>query len=291
MRLVAARSTATDQIYFHTPGKRAFAYPYQMLGAGKAIRNTKEGRTNRRFHQHLLILTTGGFGHVEFQDREFVAQKGTVTWVDTSLKYSHGCHLDASEWQYVWMGFRGYRLNLLMNVIRAHQNPIFPIADLSLAESLFEHVTGTLKDRAIVADSELSAVVSRIIAILVANRDNLQSIDTDDDWLGELVQTVLDDITHPWHIDELSRTCSRSESQLYRKFKQRFGTSPMDWLRHERINLAKGYLIQSKEQIALVAHKCGYPDPYHFSRDFKRIVGLPPSLFRQAWDQRLFPQS
>ena len=32
--------------------------------------------------------------------------------------------------------------------------------------------------------------------------------------------------------------------------------------------------------VSEVGRRCGYPDPYHFSRDFRRLTGLSPTRFR-----------
>jgi AraC-like DNA-binding protein len=34
--------------------------------------------------------------------------------------------------------------------------------------------------------------------------------------------------------------------------------------------------------IKQVAEEAGYPDPYHFSRVFKRVYGIPPEAFIQT---------
>jgi AraC-like DNA-binding protein len=58
------------------------------------------------------------------------------------------------------------------------------------------------------------------------------------------------------------------------------GTSPIDWLRRERINQAKRRLIDTDEPVKEIARQCGYRDPYFFSKDFKKLTNLPPTLYR-----------
>ncbi|MNT85189.1 HTH-type transcriptional activator Btr [compost metagenome] len=55
----------------------------------------------------------------------------------------------------------------------------------------------------------------------------------------------------------------------------------MDWLRHERINRAKRLLVEPDAKVSAVAAHCGYPDPYHFSRDFRRLTGYTPTKFKR----------
>ena len=59
------------------------------------------------------------------------------------------------------------------------------------------------------------------------------------------------------------------------------GSTPLDWLRRERISEAKRRLSQSKEPIRVIAEELGYGDQFYFSRDFKKLVGLSPRHYRR----------
>jgi AraC-like DNA-binding protein len=73
-----------------------------------------------------------------------------------------------------------------------------------------------------------------------------------------------------------------SSSQVHRRFQKVVGSSPMNWLRRERMNAAKRLLVQTDTPISEVALCCGYPDPLHFSREFRRVTGLSPTAFRDS---------
>ena len=44
---------------------------------------------------------------------------------------------------------------------------------------------------------------------------------------------------------------------------------------------AKRRLVESDDSVKEIAEQIGYSDQFHFSRDFKRSTGLPPSSWRQ----------
>ena len=56
----------------------------------------------------------------------------------------------------------------------------------------------------------------------------------------------------------------------------------MGWLRNYRLGQARRLLAETDEPIATVAQRVGYDDPLHFSRDFRKHVGLSPSAFRET---------
>ena len=72
-----------------------------------------------------------------------------------------------------------------------------------------------------------------------------------------------------------------STSHFYRRFRKFTGSTPIDWLRRERISQAKRRLIECSDSIAEIAEQVGYSDQFYFSRDFRRFTGLSPSYYRR----------
>jgi AraC-like DNA-binding protein len=74
--------------------------------------------------------------------------------------------------------------------------------------------------------------------------------------------------------------CGLSVPAFTRAFRGALGTSPIDWLRRERITQAKRRLFDSADTIKEIARQCGYGDQFYFSRDFRRMAGCAPTEFR-----------
>ncbi len=273
--------THRDEILFHTPGRHAEAYPYKILVAGRTRFTARDGLVTRRFHHHTLILTISGRGLIEVAGQRFAAGGGSVVWLDTAMQYAHGCHPDAENWHYLWMSIDGHGLDAVFAFLRVGQTPVF--AGSGGAESLFEQALDMLGHRSQTTDALSSAVVSQAIALLVAERGEQE--EDSGERIQRLMRALRADIARNWQIEDMADISSLSASQLHRQFRQKTGTTPMDWMRHERMNLAKRRLTESEAKISAVALSCGYGDPYHFSRDFRRIAGQSPSEFRRAQGQ------
>jgi AraC-like DNA-binding protein len=80
-------------------------------------------------------------------------------------------------------------------------------------------------------------------------------------------------------VGELAKAACLSRSRFMELFREEFGTSPGEFHRHvqteKAVELAR-YTGMSWQQIAL---HLGYADASHFSRVFKRVMGLPPSEY------------
>lgn len=81
-------------------------------------------------------------------------------------------------------------------------------------------------------------------------------------------------------VEQLARMAGLSAPHFSRLFKATFGTSPIDWLRRERISQAKRRLVESSDPIKQIAEQVGYADRFFFSKDFKQHTGVTPGQFR-----------
>jgi AraC-like DNA-binding protein len=82
--------------------------------------------------------------------------------------------------------------------------------------------------------------------------------------------------------DDLAAATGLSVSQTARLFREQTGHSPMRYLRRARIDRARRLLGDVDLSIKEIAARCGFDDPYHFSRVFHEVDGLPPTLHREA---------
>jgi AraC family transcriptional regulator, alkane utilization regulator len=88
----------------------------------------------------------------------------------------------------------------------------------------------------------------------------------------------------PWTVDELAKEAAMSRSALAKRFVDLVGESPMQYLTGWRMHLARHLLRESKLGIGEIAGRVGYESDAAFNRAFRRLVGLPPALWRQNND-------
>ena len=81
-------------------------------------------------------------------------------------------------------------------------------------------------------------------------------------------------------VSELAALCGMSEVYFRKRFADRFGVSPKEYLIRMRIDYAKSLLASEQFSVGEVAALCGYAEPCHFSREFVRRVGVAPSQYR-----------
>lgn len=80
--------------------------------------------------------------------------------------------------------------------------------------------------------------------------------------------------------ERLARECKISEVYFRKLFTKYFGNSPKQYIIDMRIQRAKQLLSEGILSIAAISEKCGFTNPYHFSRIFKQHTGKTPSEYK-----------
>jgi AraC-like DNA-binding protein len=82
-------------------------------------------------------------------------------------------------------------------------------------------------------------------------------------------------------LDELAGVACLSKSYFIRAFRHHVGISPYAYLLQVRLNQAKT-LLQNGVSATEVAHQTGFFDQSHFTRYFKRFLGITPAQYQGA---------
>ena len=85
-------------------------------------------------------------------------------------------------------------------------------------------------------------------------------------------------------LHELAATAGLSASHFARAFKQSEGTSPHRYVVNRRLQQALQLLARTELPLSEIANATGFADQSHFSRQFRKHIGVTPSSYR--WSTR-----
>ena len=91
-----------------------------------------------------------------------------------------------------------------------------------------------------------------------------------------------DHFAEPLRLRELTAHYGVSERSLNRRFRQATGTTPMSYLRDQRLREARALLQHSDLGIADIAWRCGFSSPSRFSQVFQEDQAMTPRAWRGA---------
>jgi AraC-like DNA-binding protein len=81
-------------------------------------------------------------------------------------------------------------------------------------------------------------------------------------------------------VDELARRARMGLTAFRAAFERTMGRAPHRYLEERRMERAARALAETDHKIIKIAEAEGYDDPYHFSRVFRRVMGVSPRQFR-----------
>ena len=83
-------------------------------------------------------------------------------------------------------------------------------------------------------------------------------------------------------LEELIQISCINRTSLNDKFKQSYGSSPIDYVIHKRMEEAKLLLCETALEINELAERVGFSSSSYFSRIFRRYTGISPHEYRKT---------
>ena len=101
------------------------------------------------------------------------------------------------------------------------------------------------------------------------------------DWLGRLVDYLDDTFTEAWTLKDLAGHAGVHPVHLCRSFRQHYYCTLGQYIRSLRLLRARQLIADQSVSLAEIAAMCGFSDQSHLQREFKKVVGASPALYRR----------
>jgi len=88
-------------------------------------------------------------------------------------------------------------------------------------------------------------------------------------------------IQEKFNLTELAKMAMINKYGFAKKFKSSTGMTPMNYILMKKIFSAKS-LIKANSDLTKIAHQYNFSDLAHFSKTFKRYIGISPNSFKES---------
>ncbi len=127
------------------------------------------------------------------------------------------------------------------------------------------------------------AVVRRIIG---ACQDNAASAKPGDVLMHAAKDYIHRHLPKDLGIDEVAESIGISSSYFSMLFKQHFGSTFVEYVTAQRIELAKSMLLLTSRSITDIGRSVGYAERRYFTKVFQKLTGMIPSEYRERSNAR-----
>lgn len=102
----------------------------------------------------------------------------------------------------------------------------------------------------------------------------------DDARIAAALEYIRDNLTAELRLADIAEAARLSPYHFVRLFGRCMGITPHRYVIAQRVEQAKPLLRGGGLSLAQIAQRVGFSDHSHFTRHFKRLVGVPPSRYR-----------
>jgi AraC-like DNA-binding protein len=255
---------------------------YSVLRAGHLISGRDYKKVHPNYPGHKLLLCLKGSGFVRVNGRDWPVNQGDLAWIFNDNENAHW-PAEGSPWEMYWIRVVGPHMEEIHRVMTSVGSPVFTGIDSRKVEASLKRIFKILDQRPIAMEAALHVEVAQILKLLFEARHDANP--TAQSEIPQSLRKPLEAMRLRYNeqltVNELASMAFMSVSSFHRQFKAATGTSPIDWLKRERINQAKKRLLETDDTIAEIADQTGYYDQFYFSKDFKRMTKLSPTEYRQ----------
>lgn len=270
--------------------------PVHMTMTGKFSAPTAAWQhMERDLTDYELIIMTQGCLYLELNEERFAVERGEYLFMPPYMRQRG---FKPSDCSFYWLHFSPNH-----GMIRTDQ-PLHSLSSKKEATiTLPQH--GTLRDpeRLIVMmkqlqdsvrsynEQTLSNYMSTVILCSLYNQLLQQAPVADGSKQTQLYNDILDYIKWNWHenmkVSQIAQHFGYNEKYLSHLFTTMGGVSLKQYILQQKMEAAKFLLTDTNNNIGEIAAQLGYKDAHHFMKYFKKIVGLTPTDFRNAYAKRL----
>lgn len=131
--------------------------------------------------------------------------------------------------------------------------------------------------------SVLSQLVFMVYSLCTTEqRDVAEKGSRDEVRIKAMITYIHDHYSEDISLSQLAECAQISESECLRCFRRVIGMSPIQYVKHHRIQNAKILLANTSEKIVNIGLQCGFQDMSYFSKTFQQDCGYTPSEYRKS---------
>lgn len=258
----------------------------QEIGELKAQRPHTSSRSN--LHSYLFFTVVSGSGSLTYDSKEYVLVTGSCVFIDCQKAYAHHPNPD-DLWTLRWCHFYGPTMTAIYDkYVERGGKPAFIPIDSTFYDTL-SSVWKNLMVTAVFSDDMSELRINEQIATVL-------TLVMSESWhpkkkTQQIKRTSALDVKR--YLDEhytvkitLESLCEQffiSKYYLSHSFKEQFGVSVLTYLKSVRITHAKQLLRFTDKSIEEIGYESGIGALHYFSRVFKDVEGVAPSVYREQW--------
>ena len=257
-------------------------YP-QEAGTLQAIQSYTTGRSG--VESYLFFIVLSGSGSFLYDGTTCTIHTGDCVFIDCRKDYQQITSDDL--WTLQWVHMNGLPVQSIYQKYREHGGkPVFSTNHTAQYHELLNQIYHAPNTGTYVESMELSELMTTLLTLLLKETQSVPGRrgHTASKLDLEQVREYLDEhYMEEISLERLSEHFFIDKFYLTKIFKKRYDITINNYLNQQRITRAKKLLRFSEFSVQEIATQVGINELNYFSRVFKKIEGVTPSIYREQW--------
>ncbi len=230
-----------------------------------------------------IYYITDGECEIKIGDTAYHGHKGRMFFIPSQTKHSF-YHINENYVTKYWMHFEVKAWD-----DRLFQNLKLPYyidrADDTKIINLFEDIFRQSKENTLASVFRLKADILSLLAdyIDLTGRNHLTLYEENHPEFYSVISYINDNLHTKITLEDLSGRMHMHPNYFIRLFKNRMGTTPLNYINRLRMERAKSLLENTSLSISEIMVQVGFEDLSSFSNFFKHYSGYNPKVFRKTF--------
>ena len=188
---------------------------------------------------------------------------------------------ETEPWTYIWVGFSGSKAQEYINGIGLSSHA--PVFQSEEHEGLYACVKDMMEHSTYSVANELRRVGQlHVFLSMIAKENPIQEeAEKGNQYVKRAIEYIQSNYHIPIKVTDVANYVCINRSYLYSLFQEALEMSPQQFLSRYRITKAAELLLTSSLPVESIALSTGYNDPFVFTKAFKQLTGMSPSIYRK----------
>lgn len=231
---------------------------------------------------YMLILLKSA-GVFAFGGKTERAEKDAVVIYDSNTIQEYSA--DGELFVYDWLKFDTDGDGDFFESLEIPINTLIRYTDAEFLSEIIRNIANEFYSvspkRGKMIDSLLKTLLIKVSENNIGRGFVPQNADPHYSVLTELREKIYRNPQQKWTVDNMAAYANMSRSNFQHIYRELFGVSCISDVISGKIEKAKELLSETSCTVSQVAAMCGYDNEEHFMRQFKKLVGVTPTVYRK----------
>ena len=237
------------------------------------------------FPAYQILYCSEGSGIFIAHGHEYKIEKGDAFFFRPNVPHEY--HPVKRPWKTKWIAYDGSSADKIADYLGLGDTAVFSLHDVQD----FDVLTNSLSDMFWCDDPDKEIKTSCMmykIMIKVGecfnNAPQVGGMTQNEKYekVSPVIELMKTRYSEDLSLDYMAESIGVTSNHLCRLFNQVYDTTPLKYLTHLRLNMAKYYLCPHKNiKVKEIALKVGFHDASYFCAVFKKSEGMTPDEFRK----------